>query len=43
MIQSVLNCTLTYTRKQGGKLDNKQRYDHAPTLVETGNEGKVTI
>jgi hypothetical protein len=43
MTQGVLNCTLTYARKWGVELDNEQWYEHVPKLLETDNEGKVTI
>ena len=41
----MLNYILTYARKWGGgvKLDNEHSHDHAPKLVETSHEGKVTI
>ena len=29
-------------KRIGGKLDNKQRYERIPKLVETGDEGKFT-
>jgi len=30
-------------REMGVKLDNERRYEHAPKLLETGHESKVTI
>jgi uncharacterized protein YdiU (UPF0061 family) len=43
MIECVLNYTVTYVRKLGVKLDNKQWYDRVPKSVETMHEGKVTM
>jgi hypothetical protein len=42
MIECVLNYTWTYARNRV-KLDKKHRYEHVLKLVETSQEGKVTI
>jgi hypothetical protein len=42
MIQGVLNCTVTYAKKQGAKFDNEHRYDRVLKSVETSHVGKAT-
>jgi hypothetical protein len=38
MTECLLNYTVTYARKLGVKLDNKQWYDRVPKSVETSHE-----
>jgi hypothetical protein len=37
------NCTLTYAETIGSTLDNKNKQDHVPKLVEIRCEGKFTL
>jgi len=43
MVQCTLNCTLTYARKWGGKLNNEHWYDRVPISGETSPEVKITV